>query len=74
MVLWLLLRALKYLPTKRIYVQDTMYKLYDATNHNYFFNLQKDSLEQYPIPNSALTPAEKKKKEDFTSVLLSMHN
>ena len=47
---------------KRIYVQDTMYKLYDATNHNYFFNLQKDSLEQRPIPDSALTPAEKNEK------------
>jgi arylsulfatase A len=58
---------------KRVYVQDTMYKLYDATNHNYFFNLQKDSLELYPIPDSALTPAEKKKKADFTNVLLSMH-
>jgi arylsulfatase A len=57
---------------KRIYVQDTMYKLYDATNHNYFFNLQKDSLEQRPIPDSKLTPAEKKKKADFTNVLLSM--
>jgi len=43
---------------KRIYVQYTMYKLYDETNHNYFFNLQKDSLE----------------KQEFKAVLSGMRN
>ena len=60
--------------SKRIYVQDTMYKLYDNTNHNYFYNLQKDSLEKYPIPDDKLTDAEKQKKTKFLQVLASMHN
>ena len=48
---------------KRIYVQDTAYKLYDITNNNNFYNLQKDSLEQYPIPDTQLTAKEKSIKK-----------
>jgi hypothetical protein len=59
---------------KRIYVQDTAYKLYDITNNNNFYNLQKDSLEQFPIPDAQLTPAEKKIKKNFQNVLADMHN
>jgi arylsulfatase A len=59
---------------KRVYVQDTIYKLYDVTNANHFFNLQKDSLEQYPIPNDQLTAKEIMIKQNFSNVLASMHN
>lgn len=59
---------------KRIYVQDTTYKLYDITNNNNFYNLQKDSLEQFPIPDAQLTPAEKKVKRSFQNILATMHN
>ncbi len=60
-------------PFKRIYVQDTTYKLYDNTYNNYFFNLQKDSLETSPIPDSQLTPAEVTIKQKFQDVLAKMH-
>ena len=59
---------------KRVYVQDTTYKLYDITNNNNFYNMQTDSLEQHPIPDNQLTPAEKKTKKNFQAVLASMHN
>jgi len=59
---------------KRVYVQDTIYKLYDVTNNNYFFNLQLDSLEKYPIPNDQLTPDEVSIKERFSKLLARMHN
>lgn len=59
---------------KRIYVQDTTYKLYDETNNNNFYNLQLDSLEQYPIPDVQLTPAQRKIKENFQHILARMHN
>jgi len=59
---------------KRVYVQDTIYKLYDVTNNNYFFNLQLDSLEKFPIPNDQLTPDEVSIKERFSKVLARMHN
>ena len=59
---------------KRVYVQDTTYKLYDITNNNNFYNMQIDSLEQHPIPENQLTPAEKKIKKSFQSVLAGMHN
>jgi hypothetical protein len=44
-------------------VQDTAYKLYDITNNNNFYNLQKDSLEQYPIPDTQLTARKEYKKK-----------
>lgn len=59
---------------KRVYVQDTVYKLYDATNHNYFFNLQKDSLEQNPLANNKLTIHELGVKRKFANILSRMHN
>ena len=59
---------------KRIYVQDTTYKLYDATNNNYFFNLQQDSLEQFPIPDNQLTADEMLIRQNFSKVLGKMHN
>lgn len=61
------------MPQKRVYVQDTSYKLYDATNKNDFYNLQKDSLEQFPIPDSKLTAKEKQIKANFQAILGNMH-
>jgi arylsulfatase A len=59
---------------QKVYVQDTAYKLYDNTNGNYFYNIQKDSLEQAPIPDNKLTNREKKIKQNFQNVLAGMHN
>ncbi len=59
---------------KRIFVQDTTYKLYDRTNGNRFYNLQKDSLEKSPIPDSKLTANERAIKANFEKVLSGMHN
>lgn len=59
---------------KRVYVQDTTYKLYDITYNNSFYNMQTDSLEQFPIPDNQLTPNEKNIKKNFQSVLASMHS
>lgn len=64
----------KLLWQKRVYVQDTAYKLYDSTNNNHFYNLQTDSLEQHPIPNSQLTESERAIKKNFKHVLATMHN
>ena len=58
---------------KRVYVQDTMYKLYDVSNLSRFYNIQKDSLEKAPITVAKLTPEEKTLKNAFNQVLLSMH-
>jgi len=58
----------------RIYVQDTTYKLYDITNNNNFYNLQIDSLEQFPIPDTLLTARERAIKRGFQSILARMHN
>jgi arylsulfatase A len=59
---------------KRIYVQDTVYKLYDISNNNNFYNLQTDSLEQFPIPDAQLSLTEKQIKKSFQNILASMHN
>jgi arylsulfatase A len=59
---------------RRIYVQDTTYKLYDNTNNNNFYNTQKDSSELFPIPDDQLTPNELIVKQNFQSVLAGMHN
>ena len=58
---------------KRVYVHDTTYKLYDASNLNRFYNLQKDSLENSPIALAKQTAQEKIVKNNFTQVLLNMH-
>jgi arylsulfatase A len=63
-----------YKAQQRVYVQDTAYKLYDATNSNNFYNIQKDSLEQFPIPDIKLTAKEKQTKTNFQTILLTMHN
>lgn len=58
---------------KRVYVHDTAYKLYDASNLNRFYNLQKDSLEQSPIILAKQTAQEKIIKNNFNQVLSGMH-
>jgi len=60
--------------SKRVYVQDINYKLYDKTNNNNFYNIRKDSLEIYPLPDSALTVEQKITKQKFKNVLATMHN
>lgn len=58
---------------KRVYVHDTAYKLYDASNSNRFYNLQRDSLEASPIASAKQTSQEKIIKNNFNQVLLNMH-
>jgi arylsulfatase A-like enzyme len=59
---------------KRVYVQDTVYKLYDSTNNNYFFNLQKGFTRKVPNPDDQLTANELLIKQKFSKVLAKMHN
>ena len=59
---------------KRIYVQDTTYKLYDVTNANRFYNVYSDSLEKKPIGVSNLTSVQKTIQNNFKNVLATMHN
>ena len=57
---------------KRVYVHDTTYKLYDASNFNRFYNLQKDSLEQSPTALAKQTAQEQLIKNNFNQVLSNM--
>ena len=57
-----------------VWTQDEKYKLYDSTNENFFFDINKDPLELQPIPYSQLTPEEAQRKKVFDSVLNVMHN
>ena len=59
---------------KRVYVQDTTYKLYDASNASHFYNVNKDSLEKKPITVAKQTPEQKTIKANFKNILASMHN
>jgi len=51
------------------YVCNYTYKLYNAANNGNFYNIVNDVYEQHPIPNSQLTPTEKKTKNQFSKIL-----
>ena len=55
------------------FVNDKVYKMYDSTNGNKFYNMQKDIYELNPIPDSSLTPHEKLIKLEFEQVFSEMH-
>lgn len=57
----------------KVWVQDEDYKLYDATNQNFFFNLSADPFELNPVPTGRLSATEVNRKKTFDSVLNIMH-
>jgi hypothetical protein len=51
------------------YVTDYNYKLYDSLNGGNFYNIRTDVYEKSPIPDSQLTPDEKKLKNQWKKIL-----